>query len=230
MARERKPKSKGNGTFRQLLDVFTMVRRSDSTAIPLLILSFIAPLGAGIVVAVLLADPISSVLWVTLGLVSGILAVLIVLGRLAQKMVYNQLNGQPGAVGAILKNSIRRSWVASEMPIRINKNQDAVYRAIGRPGVVIISEGQQGRVSTLAEEARKEAQRIVPNVPVHMLHVGADGLRIHDMTKAMYKLKRSVNRAEQSAIANRLASLTKGPMASVPKGIDPTKMRAPKPR
>lgn len=226
MARKRK----GNGTFRQLIDVFTMVRKSDRTAVPILLLSLLAPLGAGIAVAVINADPIGSILWVTLGLVTGVLVVLIVLGRLAQKMVYNQLNGQPGAVGAILKNSIRRSWVANETPIRITKQQDAVYRTVGRPGIVIITEGTISRVASLGEDARKEAARIVPGVPISILHVGTEGLRIHDMTKAMYALPKGVNRAEQQVIASRLASMTKSPLSSIPKGIDPTKMRAPKPR
>ena len=85
-------------------------------------------------------------------------------------------------------------------------------------------------MASLGEDARKEAARIVPGVPISILHVGTEGLRIHDMTKAMYALPKGVNRAEQQVIASRLASMTKSPLSSIPKGIDPTKMRAPKPR
>ena len=44
------------------------------------------------------------------------------------------------------------------------------------------------RVASLGEDARKEAARIVPGVPISIIHVGTEGLRIHDMTKAMYAL------------------------------------------
>ncbi len=71
---------------------------------------------------------------------------------------------------------------------------------------------------------------MVTGVPVTIINVGTESLRIHDMTKALYALPKGVNRAEQQVVASRLASMTKSPLSSIPKGIDPTKMRAPKPR
>ena len=58
--------------------------------------------------------------------------------------------GQPGAVGAVLKNGLRRSWTGSERPINISpRTQDAVYRAVGRGGIVLIGEGPRSRTQRL---------------------------------------------------------------------------------
>ena len=76
------------------------------------------------------------------------LLALIILGRRAETAAYSQIEGQPGAVGAVLRSSLRSSWRGSEMPVAVNgKTQDAVYRAVGRGGVVLISEGPQSRRS-----------------------------------------------------------------------------------
>jgi hypothetical protein len=45
----------------------------------------------------------------------------------------------------------------------------------------------------------------------------------------MNRFKRTLNKAEVYAISNRLSSLGKNQLP-IPKGIDPTKARAPRPR
>ena len=96
------------------------------------------PFIAGVVLAFLLAPNqiFGFVLYIVAGVLGGVLVFLIVLGRRAEKAAYSQIEGQPGAVGAVLKSSLRRGWTASELPINVSpKTQDAVYRAVGRGGV-----------------------------------------------------------------------------------------------
>ena len=38
------------------------------------------------------------------------------------------------------------------MPVAVTKSQDAVYRAVGKPGVVLIGEGPQSRTRRMLEE------------------------------------------------------------------------------
>ena len=69
---------------------------------------------------------IGFVLYVVAGVLGGLLLLLIILGRLAEKAAYSQIAGQPGAVGAVLKSSLRRGWTASEMPVAVSpRTQDA---------------------------------------------------------------------------------------------------------
>ncbi len=82
------------------------------------------------------------------------------------------------------------------------------------------------------EEERRKVQRIVPNVPVHVVHVDddADGVTLHKLPRAMNKYKKALNRNEVLAVANRLDSLTHSPASAIPKGMDPMKARAGRPR
>ncbi len=221
---------KKKGRIGELVDVLKLVLKRVPFSWLWLSLSFLLPLAGGIVFAVISADVISAVVWVIGGILLGLLVFLIVLGQITQRLMYQNLEGQIGAVSALIKNQLRRSWRASEIPVRMNKSSDTVYRLVGRPGVVIISEGVKTRVAPLVDEARREAARIVPSVPVHTMHVGADGLKIGETFKSMYKLKSAIKMAEVRVVSNRLNSIAKTPMSQMPKGIDPTKIRSARPR
>ncbi len=222
---------KKKGRIGELIEVLVLVVKRVPLAWLWLALSALIPLGAGIALAVVsVGNPVGAVLWVVMGILAGLLVFLIVLGQITQRLMYTNLEGQIGAVSSLIKNQLRRSWRGSEIPIRMNKSTDTVYRLVGRPGVVIISEGQRSRVAPLVEEARKEVARIVPAVPIHVIHVGADGIALKDMFKTMYRFRRAIRGAEVLVVSNRLNSIAKTPMSQMPKGIDPTKMRAPKPR
>ena len=77
-------------------------------------------------------------------------------------------------------------------------------------------------------ESRK-ISRAVPGVTVHKLKVNVEhGIRLYELLKTVYKLKKSLNRSEVSAVANRLDALAGSSALPIPKGIDPMKVRPPK--
>ena len=146
-SKEKAPKApkkpKEDGRIKQMWQVFKMTRRYDKNIVPLLALSVLVPVALGLVLALLLSDGNGFVIamWIVAGVLAGLLIALVVLGRRAEAAAYGQIAGQPGAVGAVLRSSLKRSWRGSEMPVAVNgKTQDAVYRAVGRGGVVLISE------------------------------------------------------------------------------------------
>lgn len=218
-----------------MYQVFQMTRRYDSNAIWWMALAFFAPILIGIVAGYFLSGTeslFSFILWIVAGVLGGVLAFLIVLGRLAEKAAYSQIEGQPGAVGAVLKSSLRRGWTASEMPVAVSpKTQDAVYRAIGTGGVVLIGEGPISRTQKMLDDERRRVMRILPNVSVHFLQVGPDeaSVPLHKLARRMARFKRSLNKSEVMAISSRLSSLNNKQLP-IPKGIDPQKARAPRPR
>lgn len=223
------------GRMKQMWQVFQMTRRMDRFAVWVMLASFFGPIAAGVLISVFITpgDVLSSILWNVTGVLLGVLLTLIVLGRRAERVAYRQISGQPGAVGAVLKSSLRRAWQASEMPITVSpKTQDAVYRAIGKPGVVIIGEGPQSRTRRMMEDERRHVSRIVPNVPVHFIFVGpdAESVKLENLSRTLNKLKRSITKAEVFAVSNRVTSLNKAGNLPIPKGMDPMKARAPKPR
>lgn len=236
MARPVSSTPKEPGRISQMWQVYKMTQRHDPLTVWYLIAGFLLPLAAGILLAVLLSpgNVIGIILYVITGLMGGVLAVLIILGRRAERAAFSQIEGKPGAVGSVLKTSLRRSWTGSEMPVNVSpRTQDAVYRAVGRGGVVLIGEGPRSRTETMVKKERANVSRIVPNVPVHELYVGPDAgaTPLHRIVPSLAKFPRALNKAEVHAVSSRLTSLSRGPgNLGIPKGIDPTKVRAPRPR
>lgn len=236
MARSKTESStpKEPGRIKQMYQVFQMTRRYDKMAIWYLLLAFIAPIAAGIVLAFVLSggNVFGLVLYIITGVLGGLLLFLIVLGRRAERAAYSQIEGQPGAVGAVLKNSLRRGWSANEMPVNISpKTQDAVYRAVGRGGVVLIGEGPRTRTQRMLDDEKRKIARIVPNVPINFVYVGpdAESTPLYKLAGELKKFKRSLRKPEILAVTNRLNSLGNASLP-IPKGMDPTKVRAPRPR
>ena len=234
MARPTTKPEKEPGRLKQMWQVFQMTRRYDSSIVWLLILCLVVPIGASIVLGVLLskANILGLVLYIIAGVLAGVLIGLIVLGRRAEKAAYGQIAGQPGAVGAVLKSGLRRNWTGSEMPVNVSpRTQDAIYRAVGRGGVVLIGEGPKSRTQPMLDKERASVHRILPNVPVNFLYVGPDSgsTPLHRIAPALGRFKNVLTKAEVLAVSNRLASLGKNGLP-IPKGIDPQRVRAPRPR
>lgn len=234
MAREKSttPKAaKEPGRLKQMYRVFQMTRRYDPSSTWWMALGFAIPLIIGTVLGFVLSgnNTFGIVLWVVAGVLAGLLAFMMILARKAERAAYSQIAGQPGAVGAVLKSSLPRGWTGSEMPVAISpKTQDAVYRAIGRGGVVLIGEGPATRTQKMVDDERRKIARILPNVAVNLLQVGpdADAIPLHKLARHLTKFKKTLNKAEVYAVNNRVSSLHKGPNLPIPKGVDPLKARA----
>lgn len=225
---EKSSTPKQPGRFKQMWQVFQMTRRYDSSAQWLMLLGFGAPIIIGVALGIWLGagNGFTIALWIVAGVLAGILIALIILGRLAEKAAYSQIEGQPGAVGAVLRSSLRRGWIGSEMPVAVNgKTQDAIYRAVGRGGVVLIAEGAASRTGRMLDDEKRKIVRILPNVPVTFVHVGReDGdVPLHKLPRSLSRIKNTLSKAEVLAVNNRLSSL--GTQLPIPKGIDPFKVR-----
>jgi len=228
-SKDKSPRTpKEPGRLKQMWQVFQMTRRYDSNIVLFMILGFLIPVLVGLALALLLTpdNGFSIALWIIAGVLGGILAMLIILGRRAEKAAYSQIEGQPGAVGAVLRSSLKRGWVGSEMPVAVNgKTQDAVYRAVGRGGVVLISEGPRTRTARMVDEEKRSVAKVGGNVAVTVIAVGpdSDAVPLHKLARRLTKIKPSLTKAEVLAVNNRLNSMTK--KLPIPKGVDPSKAR-----
>lgn len=225
-------KEKEPGRMRQLWRVYKITAKNDPSSAWVALLGFLLAVAAGLLIGFFLGggNPWSLTLWIITGTTSGLLIAMIIMSRRAERSAYKQIEGQAGAVSAVLNSQIRRSWRATPTPVAINaKSREAVYRMIGKPGVVLIGEGGTARVGQMLQDEARKIQRIAPGVTIHQLKVTTDdsGVRIYDLLKTVYKLKKSLSRAEVTAVANRIESLG-GFSMPIPKGIDPMKVRPPK--
>ena len=214
--------------MKQMWQVFQMTRRYDSSSQWLMLLAFLAPVLVGLGLALWLGEGngLTIALWVIAGVLAGILLALVILGRRAERAAYSQIDGQPGAVGAVLRSGLRGGWVGNEMPVAVNgKTQDAVYRAVGRGGVALISEGPASRTKRMLDDEKRKVARVLPNVPIMLIAVGHDegSVELHRLPATLRKTKRTLTKPEVLAVSNRLNSL-QTPLP-IPKGIDPMKAR-----
>ena len=216
------------GRLKQMWQVFQMTRRYDSNIVLFMILAFLIPVAISLALAFVFSpgNVVTIVLWVIAGALGGLLAMLIILGRRAEKAAYSQIEGQPGAVGAVLRSSLKRGWVGSEMPVAVNgKTQDAVYRAVGRGGVVLISEVPRTRTARMLDEERRMVTRLGGSIAVTVISVGPDpdAVPLHKLARRLTRIKPTLTKAEVLAVNNRLSSMTK--KLPIPKGVDPMKAR-----
>jgi len=158
-----------------------------------------------------------------IGLPVGVILALVIFGRRVERAAYAQVEGQPGAAAAIIQGV--RGWTMTPA-VAANKQQDLVSRAVGRPGIVLIGEGDPQRVRSLMANERKRMTRFVPDAPVTELIVGiGEGtIPLRKVQRTVQKLPRKLRPAEVTEIRRRLGALggfmeqmpiPKGPM---PKG------------
>jgi len=221
----RKPKeakAQKPNRLKQISEVFNMTRRHDPMVPWLMLLAFLGVVAVSLLVGFLLENWITGLI---IGIPLGLLAATFILSRRAERAAFAQIENQPGASGAAL-STLKRGWITEEQPVAVNpRTQDAVFRAIGRPGVVLVSEGPTHRVKPLLDAERKKLVRILPNVTIHVIESGrGEGqVPISQVAKKMNKLNNELTKIEVSAVSKRISSL--GTRLPIPKGIDPYKAR-----
>ncbi|PVG82021.1 DUF4191 domain-containing protein [Nocardioides gansuensis] len=160
------------------------------------------------------------------GFLLGVLFALIVFGRRAQRAAFGQMEGQTGAAASAL-TLLKRGW-KTYPAVGFNKQQDVVHRVVGPPGIVLVGEGNPGRVKQLLATERRRHERVVSDVPVHEVIVGNDEgqVPLPKLVRHVTKLGRSVKPAEITDVVNRLKAIDSvRPNVPLPKGPVPTSMK-----
>lgn len=165
------------------------------------------------------------VLWVLTGVMLSVLLGMVLLSTLVRRAMYAQIDGTAGAVYAVI-SQIKRGWIISEQPVAANREQDVIWRLIGRPGVVFISEGPSSRVRPLLAAERKRVNRVAQNVPVILIQSGHEEgqVPLGKIERQLKKQKNVLTKEEVPAISQRLNALQSTGLP-IPKGVDPTKAR-----
>ena len=236
MASRSSAPEKRPGLFSQIRSLYTFTKGEFRWLPWALIGALVVGVGVGVLIGFLI-PPValwSIILWGVSGVLLGLLLAMILLTRLSTRVMYKKLDGMPGATGHILSTGLGRSWVTSDMPVGVNpRTQDAVYRAVGRGGVVIIGEGARGRLTRLIGDERKKVSRVASGVNIEVLYVGhGEGeVPIAKLAKTIKTLPKTVDRATLAAVVKRIDSVSQSVTSlPIPKGIDPLRARAQRPR
>lgn len=217
------------GRIRQMRQAYTITKRNDRNIGLILLLTFLVFGGAAAVLGYLVFGTGTFGLIVTIlfSVLIGILAALIVFGRRAEKAAYAQVEGQTGAAAGALQ-MLRRGWDVKPA-VAFTKNQDIVHRVVGRPGIILVGEGNPTRVKNLlAAEKKKHARIGGEEVPVTDIVVGrGDGeVQLTKLLKHVQKLPKNIKPAQMTALLYKLKALdAMRPAAPMPRGPVPTSMK-----
>lgn len=216
-------KQKKQRWYHQVWAAYTMTKRQDPLVTWVMLAVFVGILAVALLIGFLTDHPIYATI---VGLPFALLGAMFILTRRAERAAYTQIEGQPGAVRAAL-GTVRGGWVFDDEPVAVNpRTQDFVFRGVGRPGVVLVSEGPKHRVTRLLEDERKRVARVLPNVPITTIQCGTDEgqVPLPKVAGKVRKLKKTLTRPEAAEVSKRLRALG-GARLPIPKGIDPTKAR-----
>ncbi len=210
------------GRLKQIVETYKLTAKNDPK------IGFIlAGIFLGILAIFILAGFIFDlVLWLTVvGVSVALLGTTVVFGRRAEKSAYRQIEGQAGAAAAVLK-SLRSGWFVTPA-VTMTKSQDVVHRVIGKPGVILVSEGPESRVISLLATERKKTARYVPDVQIIEIMSGNDANQVplRKLNRKVIKQRKSLKPAQVTEVRKRLEALGTAPVAA-PKGPMPKSVRA----
>ncbi|SMG19199.1 protein of unknown function [Rhodococcus rhodochrous J3] len=220
----RKQASKERRT--QLWQAFQIQRKEDKVLLPWMIGALV-----GSIVVFFVVGLIFGIQWFLLpvGILVGVLLAFIIFGRRVQKSVYAKADGQAGAAAWALDN-LQGAWRVSQA-VAGTTQLDAVHRVIGRPGIILVGEGNPGRVKGLLAQEKKRVARLVGDTPIYEFVVGNEEgqIPLSQLQKRLNKLPRNIDTKRMDTIEGRLSALsTKKSGPAMPKGPLPAgaKMRS----
>ena len=184
-------------------------------------------LAAGVIVFVPIYLWLNMLTAIILAIPVALLAATFWFSRRAMKAAYKQIEGKPGAAAAVIESWRGGNWLVTPA-VAVNKSQDVGSRGVGKPGVILVSEGPSNRVVPLLATERKKTARWLPDVPIYDMQVGTDEgqITLDKLQRAMNKLPRNLRGGEITEVRRRLDALGNAANAMpVPKGPMPTSAR-----
>ena len=103
-----------------------------------------------------------------------------------------------------------------------------VHLIIGRPGVILLGEGNPSRVRGLISQERRRLAKVIGNTDLRDFTIGnAEGqIPLPKLQMTLLKLPRTITAKEVNALDTRITALSSRPV--MPKGAIPKNMRPPK--
>jgi hypothetical protein len=204
---------------------FALTRKHDRRMLPIVLggalLTFGLLFGLGILIGHL-------ILGIPFAVLAALLVAMNLFSRRAQNVMYSQAEGQPGSSYGVV-TSMRGDWRVGDQPAAVTRSQDFIFRVIGRPGVVIIGEGNANRVGQLIAQEKKRVARVVSDVPIYEVVIGNDEgqIPLRRLQGHLMKLPRNLKPAHIAAVEARLRALSTAGLP-IPKGPLPKNLRVPR--
>lgn len=214
---------KDMGRIRQIIRAYQVTHEYDRALPYLLIGAFLLPIALGIVIGLLWGHAFNVIF---AGVMIGILAAMFMLVRRAKAATYKRYAGKTGSAEVAL-GMLPKKWVSTPA-IAANRNFDVVHRALGPGGLILIGEGEPGRVRQLLASEVKKHERVAYGVTVHTVIMGnKEGqVPLDKLADHIRKMPKTLQGHQITDIKQRLRALDAlRPPVPVPKGPMPTSPR-----
>ncbi|MDR0285689.1 MAG: DUF4191 domain-containing protein [Propionibacteriaceae bacterium] len=208
------------GRVKQMVETFKVTTEYDKPALPLMLGAFVLVAAIAVVLAIVVGP---WYMWAVFGVLFGVLAMMYVLAWRAKIAMYKRFDGQPGSAEVAL-NQLNKKWVKHPV-ITVDRYQNVVHRVIGPAGIVLIGEGQPGRVREMLTAEAKRHEAVKYNVPVTQILLGtaANQVPLNKLEGHIKKLPKAIEGTRVTEIAARLKALDGArPRMPIPKGPMPS--------
>jgi hypothetical protein len=213
-------KVKFRDRIKQIGMVFSFTAKRDKLFVPLALIAVIVPLALGILAVALGAGWT----WLPIAVVIAVLAVMIVLNLRSNAAMMTEMHGQPGAAAALVEN-MRGDWRVTQA-VQYTGQFDMVHLVVGRPGVVLIGEGNPQRVRQLLGQEKRRLAKVIGSADMRDFIIGDDeGLvPLGKLRNTLMRLPRTISGKDVNALDKRLKALStrpKMPQGQIPKNMRP---------
>lgn len=211
------------GRIKQIVRAYKATHEYDRKLPFLLLAAFFTPIIIAVVVALIVGQ---GWLYIFLSVMVGLMLAMLLLVNRAKKATYTRYAGQAGSAEVAMQ-MLPKQWVASQV-IAANRQQDVVHRTIGPGGVVLVGEGEPGRVRQLLAGEVKKHERVAYGVAVTSIVMGDkdNQVPLNKLAEHIKKLPKVLMPNQITDIKHRLRALDAvRPPVPLPKGPMPTNPR-----
>ena len=211
------------GRVKQIYRAYQLTHEHDRQ-LPLLLLgAFVLPIVVFWAIHFAWDHPIYLTL---LGVMVGLLLAMLVLVQRAKRATFKRYAGQAGSAEVALQ-MLPKQWVSTPV-IAVTRQRDAIHRTLGPGGLVLIGEGEPGRLKQLLAGEVKKHQRVAYGVTVTTIVMGEkEGqVPLNKLAEHIRKLPKTLQPNQITDIRQRLRALDAvRPQLPVPRGPMPNSPR-----
>lgn len=214
------------GRLKQIGMIFSFTAKRDKWFLPLVAAAVLIPLALTVAAVMRM-----SWLWLPIGLMLTLLAVLIVLNLRSGRVFMAAAEQQPGAAASIIEQ-MRGDWRVTPA-ISATTQMDMVHLVLNRRGVILVAEGHRQRVRHLLGQEKKRLSKVIGSAPLYDFILGHDEgeVPLRKLRIELMRLPKTMSGRDVNALDKRLKALSarpRMPKGAIPKEMVPRNMRPPR--
>lgn len=228
MAKDEQEKVGFVGRLKQIGMVFRVTAQQDRWFLPWAVAAVVLPLA----LTVLLVALGGGWVWIPLGLMLALLALLIVLNIRSSRVFMRMAEQQPGAAASIVER-MRGDWRVTPA-ISSTTQMDMVHLVLNRRGVILLGEGDPQRVKPMLAQEKRRLSKVIGTAPLYdfLLGHGEDQVPLGKLRMRLTKLPpRAMTGRDVNSLDRRLKALSarpRMPKGAIPRDLIPKNVRPPR--